>query len=170
MLRFCGYRHPRTGPFLAGPVLQTSGHRTSVTMVMEPGTAGTADADLCSRICALQETPAATIPLEISSRKARAQALQQWWDYLRPGLDLILYQRGADMVDGPGRASGFLPRDFKGKKAGREVYRIDPGVVSLVAELRGHKRRAAKESGQWKTRVEESQGTHGTAHQPRSVD
>ena len=113
---------------------------------------------------------AGTVSLEISSRNARVQALQQWWDYLRTGLDLILDQRGADMVDVPGGASGFLPRDFKGKKAGREVYRIDPGVVSLVAELRGHKRRAAKESGQWKTRVEESQGTHGTAHQPRSVD
>lgn len=30
-----------------------------------------------------------------------------------------------------------------------------PGVVSLVAELRGHERQAAEELGQWKTRVEE---------------
>jgi hypothetical protein len=35
------------------------------------------------------------------------------------------------------------------------VTRITPGVVSLVAELRGHERQAAEELGQWKTRVEE---------------
>jgi hypothetical protein len=35
------------------------------------------------------------------------------------------------------------------------VTRIAPGVVSLVAELRGHERQAAEELGQWKTRVEE---------------
>jgi hypothetical protein len=32
----------------------------------------------------------------------------------------------------------MLCRDYKGKKADRVVTRIDPGVVSLVAELRGH--------------------------------
>jgi hypothetical protein len=35
------------------------------------------------------------------------------------------------------------------------VTRIDPGVVWLVAELRGHERQAAEELGQRKTRVEE---------------
>ena len=35
------------------------------------------------------------------------------------------------------------------------MTRIDPGVVSLFAELRGHERRAAKELEQWKTRVGE---------------
>jgi hypothetical protein len=35
------------------------------------------------------------------------------------------------------------------------VTRIDPGVVSLLAELRGHERRAAEELGQWKTHHEE---------------
>jgi hypothetical protein len=35
------------------------------------------------------------------------------------------------------------------------VTRIDPGVVSLVAELRGHERQAAEELGQWKTQYEE---------------
>jgi hypothetical protein len=42
------------------------------------------------------------------------------------------------MVAVPGGASGMLCRDYKGKKADRLVTRIDPGVVSLVAELRGH--------------------------------
>jgi hypothetical protein len=54
------------------------------------------------------------------------------------GLDLILDQRGADMADLPGGASGSLLRDSKGKEADWLVVRIDPGVVSLAAELRGH--------------------------------
>ena len=35
------------------------------------------------------------------------------------------------------------------------MVRIDPGVISLFAELRGHERQAAEELGQWKTGVEE---------------
>ena len=38
------------------------------------------------------------------------------------------------MADLPGGASGILARDSKGKEATAEVYRIDPGVVSLVAD------------------------------------
>jgi hypothetical protein len=65
--------------------------------------------------------PAGVVALEISSRIARVQALQERWDYLRAGLDLILDQRGADMADLPGGdlpggANGLLARDYKGKK------------------------------------------------------
>ena len=35
-----------------------------------------------------------------------------------------------------------------GKEAGVLVTRIDPGVVSLVAELRARERQAAEEAGQ----------------------
>jgi hypothetical protein len=35
------------------------------------------------------------------------------------------------------------------------VTRINHGMVSLVAELRGHERQPAEELGQWKTRIEE---------------
>jgi hypothetical protein len=35
------------------------------------------------------------------------------------------------------------------------VTRIDPCVVPLVGELRGHERQAAEELGQWKTHIEE---------------
>jgi hypothetical protein len=76
---------------------------------------------------------AGTIALEISSRNARVAALQKRWDRLRAGLDLILDQRGADMMDLSGGASGRL----QGKGGDRLVTRIDPGVVSLFAELRG---------------------------------
>jgi hypothetical protein len=51
---------------------------------------------------------------------------------------------GADMTDVPGGASGMLCRDHRGKKTDRLVTRIDPGVVSLVAELRSHERQAAE--------------------------
>src|SRR5450756_257491 len=40
-------------------------------------------------------------------------------DSLRWNLDLILDQRGADVADLPGGASGLLARDFKGKEADR---------------------------------------------------
>jgi hypothetical protein len=39
----------------------------------------------------------------------------------------------------------LLVRDYKGKGADRMSTRIDSGVVSLVAELRGHERQAAEE-------------------------
>jgi hypothetical protein len=55
----------------------------------------------------------------------------------------------------PSGASGMLCRDYRGKEANRLVTRIDPGVVSLVAELSGHERWAAQELGQWKTGAEE---------------
>ena len=44
---------------------------------------------------------------------------------------------------------------YKGKNADRLVTRIDPGVVSLAAELRGHERQAAEELEPWKTHPEE---------------
>ena len=79
---------------------------------------------VCSRVRELQETiSASTIALEISSRNARVQALQERWDYMRAGLDLILNQRGADMADRPGGASGLLCRNYKGKRADRLVTR-----------------------------------------------
>jgi hypothetical protein len=55
-----------------------------------------------------------------------------------------------------GGGSGLLCRDHKGKEADRLVTRIGPGVVSLVAELRGHERQAAEELSQWKAHIEES--------------
>jgi gamma-glutamyl phosphate reductase len=73
-----------------------------------------------SRVHESQEAlSAATIALEIISRNARVQALQERRDYLRASLDLILNQRGADMADLPGGTSGVLVRDCKRKRADR---------------------------------------------------
>jgi hypothetical protein len=52
-------------------------------------------------------------------------------------------------------ASGLLCRDYKGRNAARLVTRTAPGVVSLVAEPRGHERRAAQELERWKRHHEE---------------
>jgi hypothetical protein len=46
-------------------------------------------------------------------------------DGLRAGMDLVL-DRGADMANVPGGASGLLVRDYKGKEADRLVTRIAP--------------------------------------------
>jgi hypothetical protein len=59
------------------------------------------------------------------------------------------------MAEMPGGESGMLVRGYKGKEADRLVTRIDPGVVSPVAGLRGHERQAAEELGQWKPHQEE---------------
>src|SRR5207302_1851573 len=105
------------------------------------------NAEVCSRVAQLQaELSAGTIALEISSRNARVQVLQERWDCLRAGVDLLLQQRGVGMADVPGGASGLLFRDSRG------VARVDSGLVSLLAELRAHEQQAAQELSQWQTR------------------
>ena len=105
------------------------------------------------RLAELQLTLAAgTIALEISSRNARVQALQDRWDRMRTGLNLLLTERGAVMSETAGGASGLLMVDYKGKES-MPVYRVDTGVVSLMTELRAHERQAAEELEQWKIRT-----------------
>ena len=105
------------------------------------------NAEIWSRVAQLQaELSAGNIALEISSRNARVQVLQERWDCLRAGVDLLLQQRGAGMTDVPGGASGLLFRDSRG------VVRVDSGLVSLLGELRAHEQQAAQELSQWQTR------------------
>ena len=95
-----------------------------------------------ARLRELQEAlSAGIIALEISSPNSRVAALQTRWDRLRAGLGLILDQRGGDMADLPGGASGLLCRDYKGKKADKLVTRIDRGL--LLAGRRTSRSRAA---------------------------
>jgi hypothetical protein len=60
------------------------------------------------------------------------------------------------MADLPGGASGLVVRGYKGKEADRVVVRIDPSVVPLVAELRGHGRQAAEELEPGKTHIKDA--------------
>src|SRR5450432_773201 len=111
------------------------------------------NAPICARIAQLQaELSAGVIALEIGSRNARVRALQDRWDRMRTGLNLLLTERGAVMSETAGGASGLLMVDYKGKES-MPVYRVDTGVVSLMTELRAHERQAAEELDQWKIRT-----------------
>jgi hypothetical protein len=93
----------------------------------------------------------ATIALEISSRNERVATLQNRGIGCAPALTWSSTSGVPTWPICPGGASGLLCRDYKGKEADRLVVRIDPGVVLLVAELRGHGRQGAGELEQSKT-------------------
>jgi hypothetical protein len=109
------------------------------------------DDNICARIKELQTFIAAgVIALEISNRNARVQALQDRWDRMRK----LIHERGIEMANVKGGGStGLLCRDYKGKDATAEVYKVD---TALLAELRAHERQAAEELGQWITKSESS--------------
>jgi hypothetical protein len=94
------------------------------------------------------------IQLEISNRNGRVQALNERWNELRSSLQCLLRERGKDMAFVPGGRSGLLCREFKGKDGKKESYRVDAGMMALLAELRAHERQAAEELGQWDTKSE----------------
>ena len=105
---------------------------------------------VCSRIRELPETlSAGTIALEISSRNARVQMLQNRWDRMRRVID----ERAASpaFADVPGGTTGLLVKDYKGKDADQPVYKVD---TRLLAELRAHEKQAAEELGQWSEKRE----------------
>lgn len=112
-----------------------------------------AHVNLRARVRELREILAAgTIALEISSRNARVQALQDRWSTLRAGIALLLAERGAAMARTSGGSSGLLMVDYRGKEL-MPVYRVDPGLVSLLSEVRAHEQQAATELDQWKIRT-----------------
>jgi len=53
----------------------------------------------------------------------------------------------------------LLCRDYKGTEATAEVYRIGPGVVSPVAELRAHGANSVFSQNMAKLRVAKALGT-----------
>jgi len=66
------------------------------------------NAVVCSRVHEPQEAlSTGSIALKISSHNCGVAALQNRWDRLRGRLELNLPQRGANMADVPGGASGF---------------------------------------------------------------
>ena len=111
------------------------------------------NAEVSTSVLELQtELSAGVIALEIGSRNARVQALQDRWCQLRAGVTLLLKDRGAEMAEVAGGASGLLMVDYKGKES-MPVYRVDTGLVSLLSELRAHEQQAATELEQWKIRT-----------------
>ena len=107
---------------------------------------------VCARVRELQTTIAAgVIALEISSRNARVQALQDLFDRARQVIDARAKDKTMAAV--PGGATGLLFRDYKGKDADVPVYRVD---TALMAEQRAIMRQAAEELGQWVENREDS--------------
>jgi hypothetical protein len=114
------------------------------------------NAQVSARVAELtSELSADLVAAEISDRNARIQALQERWTRLRANLDKVLEERGAEMAGVvPGGSTGLLMCDYKGGPT--PVYRLDPGVVALLAELRAHEKQAAEELGQWVEKREET--------------
>ena len=115
------------------------------------------NAVICSRVSELQETlSAGTIALEISSRNARVQALQDRWSTLRAAIAQLMTERAADMAEVPGGGSGLLVRQYQGGALAKPVYKVDTGLVALIGQLLAHEKQAAEELGQWTEKREYS--------------
>jgi len=115
------------------------------------------NAVICSRVSELQETlSAGTIALEISSRNARVQAMQDRWSMLRAGIAQLMVERAADMAAAPGGGTGLLVRHYQGGALAKPVYKVDTGLVSLIGQLLAHEKQAAEELGQWTEKREYS--------------
>jgi len=109
-----------------------------------------------ARIAELQAVLAAgTIALEISSRNARVQALQDRWVRLRRVITerAEYYLATEDPYDKaiPGGATGLLCKMYVGKEADQPVYKVDTGTL---AQLLAHEKQAAEELGQWSEKHE----------------
>lgn len=101
--------------------------------------------EVSARLSELRGVIAAqTIAQEIGNRNARLKALQHRWELMQR----VIQERGEDpsFAEVPGGKTGLLCRDYKGKDANQEIYRVDTG---LLAELRLHEKQAAQELGQW---------------------
>ena len=104
------------------------------------------NAVVCSRVSELKETLSArTIVLEISSRNARIQALQDRWLTLRAAIAQLMTERAADMAEVPGGGTGLLVRQYQG---GAPIYKVDTGLVRLISQLLAHEKQTAEELGQ----------------------
>jgi len=65
-------------------------------------------------------------------------------------LNQIIEERGADLQDIPGGATGFIVRDYKGKNADQPFYCYDSALMRDRLALR---KQLAQELGQWTERV-----------------
>jgi len=103
------------------------------------------NAVICSRVSELQETlSAGTIALEISSRNARVQAMQDRWSMLRAGIAQLMIERAADMAEAPGGGTGLPVRHYQGGALAKPVYKVDTGLVSLIAQLLAHEKQGRR--------------------------
>lgn len=90
------------------------------------------------------------IEAEIGIRNARVAALQDRWERMKR----VILERAADpsFANIPGGSTGLLCRDFKGKDANQEIYRVDTGLLQAMCF---HEKQAAQELGQWSEEADE---------------
>ena len=74
------------------------------------------NAVVCSRVHEPQKALSAATLTWKSAAAIPASRCSKRWDRLRSGLDLILDQRGVDMADIPGGASGLLVATTRARK------------------------------------------------------
>jgi len=101
------------------------------------------NAKVCSHVAEIRSVLAeGVIQREITNRNARVSLLQDLVDRMRR----VIEERGAEMADVPGGASGLLVKTYKGKDAETAVYRFD---AALVEQMNATCKQVAIEIGQW---------------------
>jgi phage terminase small subunit len=89
------------------------------------------------------------VEVEIRKRSARVEVLQ---DNLNRMCGLI-ETRAWEYSDHPGGATGMLVKDYRGKNAEQEIWRLD---AALLSQINATMKQAAIEEGQWSEKREMS--------------
>jgi phage terminase small subunit len=108
------------------------------------------DASVSARIEELKTSIAeGVVEVEIRKRSSRVQVLE---DNLNRMCGLI-EARALEYSDHPGGASGMLVKDYRGKNAEQEIWKLD---AALVSQINATMKQAAIEEGQWSEKREMS--------------
>jgi phage terminase small subunit len=89
------------------------------------------------------------VAVEIRKRSSRVEVLQ---DNLNRMCGLI-EARALEYSDDPGGATGLLAKDYRGKNAEQEIWKLD---TALVTQINATMKQAAIEEGQWSEKREMS--------------
>ena len=109
-----------------------------------------ANASVSARIEELKTSIAeGVVAVEIRKRSSRVEVLQ---DNLNRMCGLI-EARALEYSDDPGGATGLLAKDYRGKNAEQEIWKLD---TALVTQINATMKQAAIEEGQWSEKREMS--------------
>src|ERR1039457_71476 len=110
------------------------------------------DTNVSARIEELKTSIAeGVVEVDIRQRPARVQVLE---NNLNCMLGLI-EARGVEHADYPGGDTGMLVKDYRGKNAEQEIWKLD---ATLVSQINATMKQAAIEEGQWSEKREMSGG------------
>src|ERR1039457_3326211 len=106
------------------------------------------DTNVSARIEELKTSIAeGVVEVDIRQRPARVQVLE---NNLNCMLGLI-EARGVEHADYPGGATGMLVKDYRGKNAEQEIWKLD---AAPVTQINATLKQAAIEEGQWSEKRE----------------